>query len=174
MTYESGRKTGELPKDLHWLGKALACGSDFKTIAGAAMNCPGLKKAIEDYICLEVNDKCKKLCSKKDASLLRSATKDSIFNFSWETVVKELADKAPFFHCLLLASVNPKSLSQSRNTERCPGVCAAATILLKNRDKGMTLVPYVISMILKVGRTSKKVSAAPSVFCLSLFNLSSS
>ena len=176
MTYESGRKTGELPKDLHRLGKALARGSDFKTIAGAAMNCPGLKKAIEDYICSEVNDECKKLCSKKDASLLRSATKDRIFNFSWETVGKELADKAPFFHRLLLASANPKSLSQSRNTERYPGVCAAAAVLLKNRYKGMSLVPYVISTILKVGRTSKKViiSAAPSVFCLSPFNLSSS
>ena len=79
MTYESGRKIGELPKDLHQLGKALACGSDLKTIAGPAMNCPGLKKAIEAYICSDVNDECKKLCSKKDASVLRSATKDSIF-----------------------------------------------------------------------------------------------
>ena len=138
------------------------------------MNCPGLKKAIEDYICSEVNDKCKKLCSKKDASLLPSATKDSIFNFSRETVNKELPDKALFFHRLLLALANPISLSQSRNTERYPGVFAAAAILLKNRDKGMSLLPYAISTILKVGRTSKKVSAAPSVFCLSPFNLSSS
>ena len=99
MTYESGRKTGELPKDLHRLGKALARGSDFKTIAGAAMNCPGLKKAIEDYICSEVNDECKKLCSKKDASLLRSATKDRIFNFSWETVKNWLTKHLSFFAC---------------------------------------------------------------------------
>ena len=111
MTYKTGRKTGELPKDLHRLGKALASRSDFKAITDAAMNCPGLKKAIEDRICLLINDKCKKLCSKKDASLLRLATKDSIFNFSWETVGKELADKAPFFHRLLLASADPKSLS---------------------------------------------------------------
>ena len=138
------------------------------------MNCPGLKKAIEDYICLEVNDKCKKLCSKKDASLLQSAAKDSIFNFSRETINKELPDKALFFHHLLLALANPISLSQSRNTERYPGVCAAAAILLKNRDKGMSLLPYAISTTLKVWRTSKKVSAAPSVFCLSPFNLSSS
>ena len=136
MTYESDfRKIGELPKDLHRLGKALSRGSDFKAIADAAMNCPGLKKAIEDCICSQVNDECKRLCSKKDASLLRSATKDSIFNFSWETVGIELADKAPLLHRLLLASADPKSLSQSRDTERYPGVCAAAAILLKNRDK---------------------------------------
>ena len=106
--------------------------------------------------------------------LLRSAAKDSIFNFSRETINKELPDKALFFHHLLLALANPISLSQSRNTERYPGVCAAAAILLKNRDKGMSLLPYAISTTLKVWRTSKKVSAAPSVFCLSPFNLSSS
>ena len=145
----------------------MARGSDFKAIADAAMNCLGLKKAIEDRICSLVNDECKKLCSKKDASLLRSATKDSIFNFSWETVGKELADKAPLLHRLLLASADPRSLSQRRDTERYPGVCAAAAILLKNRDKGMSLVPYVISTILKVGRTSKKVSAVTFEFCLS-------
>ena len=70
VTYKTGRKTGEFPKHLHRLGKALARGSDFKAIADAAMNCPGLKKAIEDRICSLINDKCEKLCSKKDASLL--------------------------------------------------------------------------------------------------------
>ena len=88
VTYKSERKTGELPKDLHQLEKVLARGSDFKAIADTAMNCLGLKKAIEDHICSLVNDECKKFCSKKDASLLRSATKESIFNFfvgnSWE------------------------------------------------------------------------------------------
>ena len=120
MTYELGKKTGELPKDLHWLRKALARRSNFKAIADAAMNCPGLKKAIEDRICSEVNDECKKLCSKKDASLLRLATKDSIFNFSLETVWQELNDKAPLFHRLLLASADSKSLSQSRETKIYP------------------------------------------------------
>ena len=121
-----------LPKDLHRLGKALARGSDFKRIVGEAMNCPGLKKAIEDYICSEVNDECKKLCSKKDASLLRSATKDNMFNFSWETVGKELADKAPFFLRLLLALPNPKSLSQNRNTPWC--LCSSRGIVEKPRQ----------------------------------------
>ena len=60
MTYKTGRKTGEFPKHLHRLGKALASRSDFKAITDAAMNCPGLKKAIEDRICLLINDKCKK------------------------------------------------------------------------------------------------------------------
>lgn len=38
----------------------------------------------------------------------------------------------------------------------------------------MSLVPYVISTILKVGRTSKKVRAVTFMFCLSPFNISPS
>lgn len=158
MTYESGRKIGELPKDLHRLGKALARGSNFKAIADAAMDCPGLKEAIEDRICSDVAKECKKLCAKNNPSLLRTATKDNMLNFSWSAVRHELNDRAPLFHRLLLASADPKSISQTNDPNRYPGVCTAAAILLKNRDKGMSLVPYVISTILKVGRTSKRVS----------------
>lgn len=158
MTYESGRKIGELPKDLHRLGKALARGSNFKAIADAAMDCPGLKEAIEDRICSDVAKECKKLCAKNNPSLLRTATKDNILNFSWSAVGHELNDRAPLFHRLLLVSADPKSISQANDPNRYPGVCTAAAILLKNRDKGMSLVPYVISTILKVGRTSKRVS----------------
>lgn len=123
------------------------------------MDCSGLKKAVEDRVCNDVNSECKKLCSTRQPSLLRTATKDTMLNFSWNAVGHEIEDKAPFLHRLLLTSADPKSLTQSRNDpERYPGVCAAAAILLKKRDKAMSLVPYVISNILKVGRTSKMVS----------------
>ena len=87
--------------------------------------------------------------------------------FPGKQLGKNWLTKHLLFHRLLLASADPKSLFQRRDTERYPGVCAAAAILLKNRDKGMSLVPYVISTILKVGRTSKKVSAVTFEFCLS-------
>ena len=95
MTYKSGRKIGELPKDLHRLEKALAWGSNFKAIADAAMDCPGLKEAIEDRICSNVAKECKTLCAKNNPSLLRTATKDNILNFSWSAVGHELNDRAP-------------------------------------------------------------------------------
>ena len=47
---------------------------------------------------------------------------------------------------------------------KVPGICTAAAVLLKNRDKGMSLVHYVISTILKVGRSWKRVSTKLFVF----------
>ena len=161
-----------LPKDLHRLGKALARGSNYKSIADAVMDSAELKKAIEDRICSDVNNECKKLCSKNTPSLLRTATKDSVLNFSWRAVGEELSERAPLFHRLLLASADPKSLFKNNNRERYPGICTAAAILLKNREKGMSLVPYIISTIFKDGRTSKRVSLKMSVFLVMLKLLS--
>ena len=85
--------------------------------------------------------------------MLRSTTKESVLNFSWNAVDKEIREKAPFFHRVLSAAANPNA----RN-DRNPGICTAASILLKNRDKGISLVPYVLSCVLKMGKTSKMVS----------------
>lgn len=65
-----------LSKDLHRLGKALVRGSSYKSIADAVMDSAELKKAIEDRICSDVNNKCKQICAKNGPSLLRGATKD--------------------------------------------------------------------------------------------------
>ena len=153
MTYESGRKTGVLPKEFHRLGKGLARGSNFKALADAVMDSPNLRKAIEERVCSDISKECKNLCSKVNPSMLRSATKESVLNFSWNAVDQEMKEKAPFFHRVLLASANPNA----RN-DRNPGICTAASILLKNRDKGMSLVPYVLSCVLKMGKASKMAS----------------
>ena len=65
-----------LSKDLHRLGKASVRGSSYKSIADAVMDSAQLKKAIEDRICSDVNNKCKQICAKNGPSLLRGATKD--------------------------------------------------------------------------------------------------
>ena len=66
MTYESGKKIGVLPKDLHRLGKALARGSGYKSIADAAMESAELKKAIENRICSDVIKESVKDCALKN------------------------------------------------------------------------------------------------------------
>ena len=138
----------------------MARGSNFKALADAALECPGLKEAIEDRVCSDVSKECKNLCSKGNPSLLRTASKENIMNFSWHAVEEEIKERAPFFHSLLLASADPKATNRdpTQDNERSPGICTAAAVLLKNRDKAMSLVPYIISTILKVGRTSKKVN----------------
>ena len=118
MTYESGRKIGVLPRDLHRLGKALARGSGYKSIAEAVIDSAVLRKAVEDRLCSDVNIECKRLCSKANPTLLRTATKDSVLNFSWRAIGQEILEKSPLFYRLLLASADPKSLSKSSDPER--------------------------------------------------------
>ncbi|CAH3159059.1 unnamed protein product, partial [Porites lobata] len=116
-TYESGRKIGVLPRDLHRLGKALARGSGYKSIADAVIDSAALGKAVEDRLCSDVNIECKRLCSKANPTLLRTATKDSVLNFSWRAVGQEIREKSPLFYRLLLALADPKSLSKSSDPE---------------------------------------------------------
>ena len=63
MTYESGRKIGVLPRDLHRLGKALARGSGYKSIAEAVIDSAVLRKAVEDRLCSDVNIECIESCN---------------------------------------------------------------------------------------------------------------
>ena len=158
VTYESGKKSGDLPPELHRLGKALARGSNFKALADAAMESPNLKEAIKGRICSDISKECKRLCSKADPSLLRGMTKEAMVNFSWQAVGKELQTKAPLFlRCILAAADPANGTATTYDAVRHPGVYTAAAILLKKRDKAISLIPYVISTILKVGKTSKMV-----------------
>lgn len=159
VTYESGKKSGDLPPELHRLGKALARGSNFKALADAAMESPNLKEAIKGRICSDISKECKRLCSKADPSLLRGMTKEAMVNFSWQAVGKELQTKAPLFlRCILAAADPANGTATTYDAVRHPGVYTAAAILLKKRDKAISLIPYVISTILKVGKTSKTVN----------------
>lgn len=83
VTYESGKKCGDLPPELHRLGKALAQGSNLKALADAAMESPNLKEAIVNRLCSDISKECKTLCSMANPSPLRGITKELMVNFSW-------------------------------------------------------------------------------------------
>ena len=94
-----------------------------------------------------------------------------MFNFSWKTVEKELQTKAPLCLRCILAAVDPSNGTTTiYHPVRHPGVYTAAAILLKKFDKAISLIPYVISTILKVGKTSKmirsKQNLSPSSFSI--------
>ena len=82
VTYESGKESGDLPLELHRLGKGLARGSNFKALADAAMESPNLKEAVESKICSSISKECKRLCSTANPSLLIGMTKEAMLNFS--------------------------------------------------------------------------------------------
>lgn len=122
------------------------------------MESPNLKEAIKSRICSDISEECKRLCSTANPSLLRGMTKEAMVNFSWQAVERELQTKAPLFlRCILAAADQANGTATIYDPVRHPGVHTAAAILLKKRDKAISLIPYVISTILKVGKTSKTV-----------------
>ena len=142
VTYESGKKSGELPPELHRLGKALARGSNFKSLADAVMDSPSLKEAIEQRVCNDISKECKRLCSTANPSLLRGMTKETMSTFSWKAVGTELKTKSPLFLRCVLAAADPVNTTTTTfNPVKHPGVYTAAAILLKKRDKAMSLIP---------------------------------
>lgn len=74
---------------------------------------------------------------------------------SWSKAGEEIKDKAPLLHKVLEAVSKP---NLTKDTTRYPGLCLAAGILLKLWDPAMSLIPYVMSLMLKAEGLSKKVS----------------
>lgn len=163
VNYSSGRKTKKLSEDLFKLGKALARGSNAKTIANAILSSSELKQSIEDSICKTICDEAKTLCSLKSKSYLRTPTKESMVNFSWNIAREEIQNKAPLLYKVLQAFANPASTkcqSKASSSNKYPGICLAAGILLKLRDPAMSLIPYIMSLMMKVSGLKKRYKLA--------------
>lgn len=149
VTYENNeKKKRALPSDMHSLGKALARGT-LKSVAQAAFQCPSLRTHVEELVGKEVSKECKNLCSLSKPSILRSMSKEAAVKFSWAAVSEELKSRAPLFYKVLLAGAG-KDVDSAAITN-------AAAIVLKQRDKAMSLVQYITGLTLKMGKTSKQV-----------------
>lgn len=148
VTYENSEKKKVLPSDMHSLGKALARGT-LKSVAQAAFQCTSLRPHIEELVGKEVSRECKNLCSLSNPSILRSMSKDAVVKFSWAAVSEELKSRVPLFYNVLL--------SGSGKNEDSAAITNAAAVVLKQRDKAMSLVQYITGLTLKMGKTSKQV-----------------
>lgn len=133
---------------MHRLGKALARGT-LRSVAEAAFQSPKLKPHKEELVVKDVSKECKTMCSLRQPSILRGVGKEALVNFSWAAVSEEFKTKTPLFYKVLLAG--------ARKREDSPAVTSATAIVLKQRDKAMSLVQYMTGLFLKMGKTSKQV-----------------
>lgn len=117
-----------------------------------------MRQSVEEHICNVISNEAKTLCSTKSPSCLRTHTKESMLTFSWSAAGNEIQEKAPLLHRVLQAAASPKFMRGRSDSARYPGICLAAGILLKLRDPAMSLIPYVMSLMLKAAGITKKVS----------------
>jgi hypothetical protein len=155
----NGKKSYSLPQEMHCLGKALARGS-MKSVAMSAFNCKGLRPYMEEVAAAEVYKECKNICSLKDPSRLRCLTREAINGFSWTAVGTEIKERTPFFYRLLQAGAGV-----DQKSDFYPTVVNAESIILKTRDKAMSLVQHINGLLLKVGKASKKVCTSLTNYC---------
>ena len=131
---------------------------DAKTIASAVFRLNNIKEELTDIVARHVTTEITELCAISNPSLLRKISKEDLVKFSWDSVYKELKERAPVFTRIIEASVhNP---SQSRNVHKkddniIPPMCDAACKLISIFSEGMNATRRIKSIILKKGGLKK-------------------
>ncbi len=113
-------------------------------------------KSLRKYIQKEMTV----LCSKKENSMLRGRSVESVNRFSWDLLAKELESKAPTLYGVLSICVDVRRRKRKTKTSKQKsssmlGVCAA--IMLRHRNQEMNLLQRIITLIFHSGHASKQV-----------------
>ena len=110
------------------------------------------RKHIINLIMSIIKKEAKKICSRKHNSYMRLSIKE-LESFTWSSVENELQQQAPTLLSLLKAVSSSKP---SRVDLRVVGM--AAFVLLKGRNKDLSLLQGIVSAILYSGHCSKMVT----------------
>ena len=86
------------------------------------------------------------LCSKTSPSLLQKTGKGDLEKFDLEHVCSEWHERAPVFYSFLLTSAANKS---SKSSTWFGSLALAGSVLLKQRNSGMSAAASVIGVLLK-------------------------
>lgn len=127
------------------IGKALVHGVPSR-IAGAILNCPPVKKHVIEKVMKVVSKEVAGLCSKTNPSLLRKTGKEDLEKYDLEHVCSEWRERAPVFYSFLLTSAANKS---SKSATWFGSLALAGSVLLKQRNSGMSATASVIGVLLK-------------------------
>ena len=127
------------------IGKALVHGVPSR-IAGAIMNFLPVKRHIIEKVLKVASKEVAGLCSKTNPSLLRKTGKGDLEKFDLEHVCSEWRERAPVFYSLLLTSAANKS---SKSSTWFGSLALEGSVLLKQRNSGMSAAASVIGVLLK-------------------------
>lgn len=129
-------------------------------IAEAVMNVPPLRNAVKNVFFKEVDSQCGKLCARKSAlpSVLRvpSTNPKSLVEFHWENILTEMKERAPDVLDFMVAMAVPK-LNGNDGRQVMP-LCTAYGILMNVRNRELSLVQKINSVLLGVGNATRRVS----------------
>lgn len=140
------------------LARALL-GGDATSIGKAALAMNDVREAIITLLLGTLNRECSKLCRKTEPVSFRKLPVEKLANFKWEDVMAELEHDAPLLlkivHCLVAR--NDRRNKCKVGAAHYPGICAAVSVLLKERDREMCGLQSLISLLMYSCHCEKQV-----------------
>ena len=149
-----------LPDHCVQLGKKLA-GGNLPSLAKAVIAHQQLYEEILKQIHAKINNECSRLCQRQTdcVSLLRKAPLTRLLEWDWKFVIDELAQKAPTVLSVLSSIATHNDHRNAKKVGSChyPGIVMSAAIILKERNREMTGIQSLTSLILFNSRVEKQV-----------------
>ena len=120
-------------------------------------------EAATDVVLQHLDSECQQLCKVVGfQSVLRRHSRNDIMKFSWQAIVAEWKEHAPIFLAFLnviVGKVRARNVMKGVSEEsRHPSICTAGAVLLKERNKDMSLIHHIIGILLSHGDVKKMVS----------------
>ncbi len=127
-------------------------------LARTIMEIPQLKKRVTVLFLEEINEKCKKLCAvtKEKPSLLRISREQqkNLAEFKWISLLREMKDRVPDVLDILMAIATPRI---KRDNSQVAPLCTAFGILMHTRNRELSLVQKLNTVVIGTGNATKKV-----------------
>ena len=129
------------------------------SIAKAVLDQTEIKEAIITLLLGKLNEECTSLCRKTHSSPFRTIPVDQLAKYKWQDMVEDLQQQAPFLFSVLYSIT---SRSDHRNAVKTgvahyPGICSAAAILLKVRNRQMCGLQTMVSLLMFSCHAEKQV-----------------
>ncbi len=149
--------TIEVQEKFHKVAQTVA-GGHSPSIAKAVFTEPGLRSCLIDKVISIINDECSSMCSTsaKPGTLFRHVSLEPLPSFSWNQCIAEFQSKCPTLYQVVWAIVDKRNRVK-QGDHHFPGMCVATAILLKERNKHMSGIQTILSLILYSSRVQKKV-----------------
>lgn len=134
------------------LGKAVARRSS-KTVAKECLKNECSRNHTLNILCSSIYKEVKSIASTKVQSTLLYQSKQSITDFDWKQVEREMATRCPLLLKILTAATRTRSERANRTTT----IVMCLAMIVKHRNPNVNLLQKIISLILYAGHCSKQV-----------------
>ena len=107
----------------------------------------------------KLDAECSKLCQRNDKSAFRNIPVSQMSAFDWKPLTNELELKAPMLLQILRTLASSKDHRNKRKSDSAhyPGICTAASVILKERNREMCGIQSVVSLLLFSSHANKQV-----------------